>query len=251
MPYLIVLTVMLVVLLLLVRAVGMPAFANGQRYVSQHGPKRERFSDPDASWGHRSAVSTRKGGEFYGYKLQMAVCTATGLPLAWRVETARRNESLYVAPLLDAIRARGLRADTCAMDKAYDNNRVYAECPRADDRLLKQRPSSRRRPLTSRRIPDKSSWLEGHDGVIADSTIMRSSREAAANTRQSGCCVASSAPLPSRPSIAPRVFAFRGMPSATPIASIVLRVFGPSSTCRTALVATRSIIARVSGPISS
>lgn len=30
-----------------------PAFANGQRYVSQHGPERERFSDPDASWGHR------------------------------------------------------------------------------------------------------------------------------------------------------------------------------------------------------
>jgi hypothetical protein len=60
----------------------MPAFANGQRYVSQNGPERERFSDPDAFWGHRSAVSTRKGGGFYGYKLQMAVDTATGLPLA-------------------------------------------------------------------------------------------------------------------------------------------------------------------------
>ena len=24
--------------------------------------EREAFSDPDASWGHRSAVSTRKGG---------------------------------------------------------------------------------------------------------------------------------------------------------------------------------------------
>jgi hypothetical protein len=109
-------------------ASDLPAFANGQRYVSQHGPERERFSDPDASWGHRSAVSTRKGGGFYGFKLHLAVCTTTGLPLAWRVETARRQESLYVAPLIDAMHARGFRPETCAMDKGYDNNRVYAEC---------------------------------------------------------------------------------------------------------------------------
>src|SRR5207253_6350302 len=109
-------------------ASDLPAFANGQRYVSKGGKERERFSDPDASWGHRSAVSTRKGGGFYGYKIHAAVCTTTGLPLAWRVETARRQESLYVAPLLDAIHARGFRPETCAMDKGYDNNRVYAEC---------------------------------------------------------------------------------------------------------------------------
>jgi hypothetical protein len=109
-------------------ASDMPAFANGQRYVSQHGPERERFSDADASWGHRSAVSTRKGGGFYGYKLHMAVCATTGLPLAWRVETARRHESLYVAPLLDSLRARGYRPETCAMDKGYDAVRIYDEC---------------------------------------------------------------------------------------------------------------------------
>jgi hypothetical protein len=61
-------------------ASDLPAFANGQRYVSKGGRERERFSDPDASWGHRSAVSTRKGGGFYGYKLHLAVCTRTGLP---------------------------------------------------------------------------------------------------------------------------------------------------------------------------
>src|SRR6266550_6846068 len=38
-------------------ASDLPAFANGQRYVSKGGRERERFSDPDASWGHRSAVS--------------------------------------------------------------------------------------------------------------------------------------------------------------------------------------------------
>ena len=52
-----------------VDSTDVPAFANGQRYRYRGGPEREAFSDPDASWGHRSAVSTRRGGGFYGYKL--------------------------------------------------------------------------------------------------------------------------------------------------------------------------------------
>jgi hypothetical protein len=108
-------------------ASDMPAFANGQRYVSKNGPERERFSDPDASWGHRSAISTRAAGSFYGFKIHAAVCTATGLPLAWRVETAKRNESLYLAPLLDSLHARGFRPETVTADKGYDVTRVYAE----------------------------------------------------------------------------------------------------------------------------
>ncbi len=113
---------------LAIDASDMPAFANGQRYVSKGGPERERFSDPDASWGHRSAVSTRAAGSFYGYKVDMAVDTATGLPLAWQVRTAKRNESLYVAPLLDTLLARGFKPETLACDKGYDNTRVYTEC---------------------------------------------------------------------------------------------------------------------------
>lgn len=72
--------------------------------------------------------STRKGGGFYGYKIHAAVCAFTGLPLAWQIETARRQESNFVAPLIDALHARGFKPETCAMDKGYDNNRVYAEC---------------------------------------------------------------------------------------------------------------------------
>ena len=102
--------------------------ANGQRYVHHGGPERERYSDPDASWGHRSAVSTRKGGGFYGYKIDLAVCTKTGLPLAWQTRTARHHESLFVADLLDAVRARGFQPETVAMDKGYDVERVHAEC---------------------------------------------------------------------------------------------------------------------------
>ena len=43
--------------------------------------------------GHRSVVSTRKGGGFYGYKLHMATCSKTGL-----TDTARR----IAAPLWPA-----------------------------------------------------------------------------------------------------------------------------------------------------
>jgi hypothetical protein len=109
-------------------ASDMPAFANGQRYVSQNGPERERFSDPDASWGTASLSRQGPQARSTANKIHAAVCTATGLPLAWRIETAKRNESLYVAPLLDALHARGIRPETCAMDKGYDNTRVYAEC---------------------------------------------------------------------------------------------------------------------------
>lgn len=109
-------------------ASDMPAYANGQRFVSKGGREREKFSDPDASWGHRSAVSTRKGGGFYGYRLHMAVCAKTDLPLAWTVETAKMNEVLTVAPLLDRLHALGIDPQTAALDKGYDNNRVYDAC---------------------------------------------------------------------------------------------------------------------------
>jgi hypothetical protein len=113
-------------------ASDLPAFGNGQRFAYARGPERERYSDPDASWGHRSAVSTRAAGSFYGFKIHAAVCTRTGIPVAWRIETARRNESLYVAPLLDAARARGFQPETMAADKGYDNNRVLDECRERD-----------------------------------------------------------------------------------------------------------------------
>lgn len=117
---------------LAIDASDMPAYANGQRYLSKGGKERERYSDTDASWGHRSAVSTRKGGGFYGYRLHAAVCSATDLPVAWSVETAKDHETLSVAPLLDTAKRRGAMIATAALDKGYDNNRVYAECTERD-----------------------------------------------------------------------------------------------------------------------
>ncbi len=111
-------------------ASDMPGYANGQRFVSKGGRERsdEEFSDPDASWGHRSAVSTRKGGGFYGYRLHMAVCSKTDLPLAWCVETAKTHETLTVAPLLDKLHTLGIDPETCAMDKGYDVAPAHDAC---------------------------------------------------------------------------------------------------------------------------
>jgi len=110
-------------------ASDLPAFANGQRYISKGGRERERFSDPDASWGHRSAISTRKGGGFYGYKLHAAVCARTDLPVAWRVETARAHESSLADDLLHRVRER-VSPKTVALDKGYDVTPVYEACER-------------------------------------------------------------------------------------------------------------------------
>jgi transposase, IS5 family len=110
----------------------LPAYANGQRYHYRGGPERENYSDPDASWGHRSAISTRNGGGYYGYKLHMAVDTTTDLPLAWTVETAKDAEKAFAIPLLDEVIERGFGVRTAAMDKGYDAGRIYDECQERD-----------------------------------------------------------------------------------------------------------------------
>ena len=106
----------------------LPAYANGQRFLSKGGPERKRYSDPDASWGHRSSISVRKGGGYYGYKIHAAVDTATDLPVAWQVETARDSELPVVPVLLDRIMGRGWSLAHAVLDKGYDAVSVYETC---------------------------------------------------------------------------------------------------------------------------
>jgi Transposase DDE domain len=54
------------------------------------------------------AVSTRKGGRFYGYRVHLATCSRTGLPLAWEVASRRVNESNFALPLIHKLRAGGI-----------------------------------------------------------------------------------------------------------------------------------------------
>ena len=107
----------------------MPAYANGHKHVgNKNGPLRTRWADPDAAWGHRSSISTRKGGAFYGYKVHAVVDTATELPLAWTVRAANEPEQEEVAGLLDALAGRGFTARTAIMDKGYDGQPMHDEC---------------------------------------------------------------------------------------------------------------------------
>lgn len=140
-------------------ASDLPAYANGQRYVSKGGRERalSEYSDPDASWGHRSAVSTRKGGGFYGYRLHAAVCTLTGLPLAWEVRTARDHELPMALPLLDCVRER-CAVLSVAMDKGYDQPVLYDGCHARGAQAIIPLKRSRRIPECKLRTPRDDRW---------------------------------------------------------------------------------------------
>jgi hypothetical protein len=56
----------------------------------------------------------------------------TGLPLAWRVETAKDAESTYAVPLLESMRERGFRAEIAVLDMGYDHEVVYQEFEQRD-----------------------------------------------------------------------------------------------------------------------
>lgn len=97
----------------------LPAYANGHR-TGHDGSPREP-SDPDASCGHRSAVSTRNGGGFYGYKVDAAVDVATGLPVAWNVRSAKHAEQNFALPLIEQAPASGFAIKPVIADKGYDS----------------------------------------------------------------------------------------------------------------------------------
>jgi Transposase DDE domain len=92
------------------------------------GRERVKFSDADASWGHRSAFSTRKGGGFFGDKAHLMSCARTDLPIVRWVETAKTHESKVAPRLLEAARSRGFTIETVTMDKGYDQPFIYEAC---------------------------------------------------------------------------------------------------------------------------
>jgi hypothetical protein len=99
-------------------------YSNGQRFVSKGGRERaaDEYADPDASWGHGSAVSTRKGGGFYGSSstwlsaLQPIFRSrGTSAPLAITSRSTRSRWSMQSAPVgLPLRRPRWTRAMTLA-----------------------------------------------------------------------------------------------------------------------------------------
>lgn len=108
-------------------SIDLAALANGPKYRYRGGLERTSWSDPDASWGHRAALSTRRSG-FYGYKLHLAVCTRTDVLLGWKVRTAKDADMRVVEPLLKQPADRGIRPASVAMDKDYDYQAIYKAC---------------------------------------------------------------------------------------------------------------------------
>lgn len=104
---------------------NMEGYSNGHRTVFKNGPVREKFSDTDASWGHRSSIGTRKGGGYFGHKLHAMVCARTELPIAWTTRTAKDAEKNEVPDLFVIAGRRGVHPATAALDKGYDAQPVY------------------------------------------------------------------------------------------------------------------------------
>lgn len=108
-------------------ASDMPADANGQRFLYNHDPERQSYSDPTPPRGTLGPLHAQ------GRRL---LRPQDSTPLVRHYRPAARLGSrdrtpqrvVYVAPLLDPVRARGFQPETVAMDGGYDNNCVYGEC---------------------------------------------------------------------------------------------------------------------------
>ena len=74
-------------------ASDLPASANGQRYLDNHGPEREPYSDPDASRELRSAAPPVRAAGSTATRSTPLSAPGPGLPLAWQIETARSRMS--------------------------------------------------------------------------------------------------------------------------------------------------------------
>jgi hypothetical protein len=112
------------------------ARANGQRYIRQGGPRRQRYSDPTASWGHRGATSTRAHGSFYGHKPHALVCVKYEVPVSWAVLTGKAPEHPQLEPLLEQAVAGGFDLKTVILDRGYDFAPVYEACHRRGMRIV-------------------------------------------------------------------------------------------------------------------
>ena len=161
----------------------LPAYANGQRFLSKNGPERERYSDPDASWGHRSAVSTRKGGGYYGYKVHAAADTLTGLPVAWEVRAASDAETTVALPLIDTARERGFAVKVAIADKGYDNGPFHDGCMERDVCPITPLPNTPGVVRGDHHTPRRASMASGRSPEPTSSGARRSGAARPASAR--------------------------------------------------------------------
>ena len=75
-------------------------------------------SDPEAR------VGRGRRGFILGYKVHMACCTGSELPLAFTVASCNLNEKRFIKPLLERLMEQGVCFETVLADAQYDSSKV-------------------------------------------------------------------------------------------------------------------------------
>jgi hypothetical protein len=105
----------------------LPGYTNGQKYLYEGGAERKTYSDLDASWSHRSAVSAREAGRLLRLQAppgrvrrdKPAAGVADGDGQGGRVQLR--------GAAADAVKARGFRPEVAVLDMGYDHEVVYQQ----------------------------------------------------------------------------------------------------------------------------
>ena len=75
-------------------------------------------SDPEAR------VGRARRGFVLGYKVHMACCASSELPLAFTVAPCNMNEKRFIKPLLEKLMEQGVYFETVLADAQYDSSKV-------------------------------------------------------------------------------------------------------------------------------
>jgi len=85
----------------------------------------QRSLDNKSGKSDREArVGRGRRGFILGYKVHMACCTSSELPLAFKVEPCNVNEKSCFKPLLEKLKGRGISVKAVLADAQYDSARV-------------------------------------------------------------------------------------------------------------------------------
>lgn len=104
---------------LLVRAGIWMGLTRGRDLIIDSAPILAwRRTDPDAALGHAPAHHPRP--LLLGYRVHTLLCRGTGLPLLFRVSTAKVHDAPFARPLLElAMHLMGIRPRVIRLDAAY------------------------------------------------------------------------------------------------------------------------------------
>jgi len=81
-------------------------------------------SDPEAR------VGRARRGFILGYKVHMACCTCSELPLAFMVASCNMNEKLFIKPLLEKLKGLGVKFKAVLADAQYNSSKVRGDVKR-------------------------------------------------------------------------------------------------------------------------